>query len=75
MDTASLPEALTSRRYTTLPFSFPYSHAYAVPDNGSPASPLPLPDVRWLHNSTFHTAYHTLQEIESFVAALASTYP
>lgn len=75
MDTANLPEALISRRYTTLPYSFPYSYAYDAPSDGSPVSPLPLPDVRWLHNSTFHAAYHNLQEIESFVAALSVTYP
>ncbi|KAG9087572.1 putative metallocarboxypeptidase ecm14 [Ceratobasidium sp. UAMH 11750] len=28
-----------------------------------------------IYNSTFHGAYHTLEEIELFVAALASTYP
>lgn len=75
MDTANLPEALVTRRYTTLPFSFPYSHSYAASDNRTLVAPVPLPDVTWLHNNTFHGAYHNLQEIELFVAALATTYP
>lgn len=77
MDTTnpSISKAFSSRTYTTLPYSFPYNHSYdTTPPNPTPA-PLPLPDVSSLQNSTFHTAYHTFEEIESFVTALARTYP
>ncbi|KAG8699888.1 putative metallocarboxypeptidase ecm14 [Ceratobasidium sp. 394] len=74
MDTTRLSDALSNRTYVTLPYSFPYTHSYQTAPVMS-ETPVPLPDVSSLQNSTFHGAYHTLEEIELFVAALASTYP
>ncbi|KAG8702810.1 putative metallocarboxypeptidase ecm14 [Ceratobasidium sp. 395] len=72
MDTIHLSKALSNRTYVTLPYSFPYTHSYQQPLT---KTPIPLPDVSSLQNSTFHGAYHTLEEIDSFVTALANTYP
>jgi hypothetical protein len=77
MDTTSPFETLASRTYSTLPYSFPYTHSYRSTPTPTPDTdaPVPLPDVSSLENSTFHGSYHTLEEIELFVVALASTYP
>ncbi|KAG9082605.1 putative metallocarboxypeptidase ecm14, partial [Ceratobasidium sp. 370] len=74
MDTTRPSDALSNRTYVTLPYSFPYTHSYPT-GPVTTTTPVPLPDVSSLQNSTFHGAYHTLEEIELFVAALASTYP
>ncbi|KAG8735723.1 putative metallocarboxypeptidase ecm14 [Ceratobasidium sp. 414] len=80
MDTTRPSDALSNRTYVTLPYSFPYTHAYQVATvtvtaTTTETTPIPLPDVSSLQNSTFHGAYHTIEEIELFVTALASTYP
>ncbi|KAG9088195.1 putative metallocarboxypeptidase ecm14, partial [Ceratobasidium sp. UAMH 11750] len=74
MDTTRSCDVLSNRTYVTLPYSFPYAHSYQTAPVMS-ETPVPLPDVSSLQNSTFHGAYHTLEEIELFVVALASTYP
>ncbi|QRW02685.1 extracellular matrix protein 14 [Ceratobasidium sp. AG-Ba] len=72
MDTTNLDlsDALSTRTYSTLPYSFPYNHTYHPT-----STPVPLPDVSSLQNTTFHTAYHTIEEIELFATALATAYP
>lgn len=67
--TAALPESLSSRRYITLPYSFPYSYNYTAPVS------LKRPNVSYLQDNEFHGAYHTYEEIDQFVVALASEYP
>ncbi|KAH7335603.1 hypothetical protein B0J17DRAFT_670765 [Rhizoctonia solani] len=71
--TADLPEPLAGRRYTTLPHSFPYNYDY------HPTTPIsskrPKIDLSSLEDNEFHRAYHTYEEIDQFVVALASQYP
>ncbi|CAE7212264.1 unnamed protein product [Rhizoctonia solani] len=71
--TANLPELLAGRRYTTLPHSFPYNYDY----NTAASSSIKRPriDLSSLQDNEFHRAYHTYEEIDQFVVALASQYP
>jgi hypothetical protein len=68
--TADLPESLASRRYTTLPHSFPYNYNYTTA-----SSKRPTIDLSSLEDNEFHRTYHTYEEIDQFVVALASEYP
>ncbi|KAB5593906.1 Peptidase M14, carboxypeptidase A domain containing protein [Ceratobasidium theobromae] len=68
--TADLPESLAHRRYTTLPHSFPYNYNYT----SIPLNRLNI-DLSSLEDNEFHRAYHTYEEIDQFVVALASQYP
>ncbi|KEP50926.1 peptidase M14 carboxypeptidase family A/B-like protein [Rhizoctonia solani 123E] len=71
--TANLPESLATRRYTTLPHSFPYNYDYSPTAVSSPRRP--KIDLSFLQDNEFHRAYHTYEEIDQFVVALASQYP
>ncbi|KAF8677525.1 hypothetical protein RHS04_06041 [Rhizoctonia solani] len=71
--TADLPLSLANRRYTTLPHSFPYNYDYH-PTTAS-SSKHPKIDLSSLQDNEFHRAYHTYEEINQFVVALASQYP
>ncbi|CUA68313.1 extracellular matrix protein 14 [Rhizoctonia solani] len=71
--TASLPELLAARRYTTLPHSFPYNYSYHPETSSSPRRS--KIDLSSLQDNEFHRTYHTYEEIDQFVVALASQYP
>ncbi|CAE6462383.1 unnamed protein product [Rhizoctonia solani] len=74
MDTmADLPLSLANRRYTTLPHSFPYNYDYHPTTTSS--SKRPKIDLSSLQDNEFHRTYHTFDEIDQFVVALASQYP
>ncbi|CAE6443909.1 unnamed protein product [Rhizoctonia solani] len=71
--TADLPLSLASRRYTTLPHSFPYNYDYHPATSSSSKSP--KIDLSSLQDNEFHRNYHTYEEIDQFVVAMASRYP
>ncbi|KAG8686363.1 putative metallocarboxypeptidase ecm14, partial [Ceratobasidium sp. 423] len=71
--TVDLPDSLASRRYITLPHSFPYNYDYN-PAAASSSKP-PKIGLSSLQDNEFHRAYHTFEEIDQFVVALASEYP